>query len=265
MSTANIPPKLVNGALNTVFNSTDFVSQTEAKNDAKNDAKYLKLTGGTLSGGLTANNLTVSTGGTLTSPTGTINGLLTANNLTVSTGGTITTPSITTNGITSLSGTNQFNSNITLPTTYTLSPNLALPSNTQLGGYLTTNATPISASTAVVAVIASLTINPGVWLLCWRGSIFPAGTGSTTYSNMRMSCTTINGAIDSANDVQQRVAISASQTCTFGNTNGYDVSLMGSTIVRPTGATTTYYLNAVSVFTGVASNWRGHIHAVRIA
>ena len=246
MSSANIPPRLVNGQLNSVFNSNDFVSQTEAKYDAKYDARYdaryLKLTGGTLSGGLTTNNITVESGST------------------------ISTPSLTaTNGITS-SGTNQFNSNITLPTTYSVSPNASLPSNTQLGGYLTAQnaGSGVSAATGVVVTICSLELNAGVWLVCWRGSIFPGSTGSSTYSNLRMAISTNGTGINHAIDVQQRVAISASQTCTFGATNGYDVSLMGSTIFRPTD-TTTYYLNAVSIYTGVNSLWRGHIHAVRIA
>lgn len=264
MSSAQLPPKTNNGSLNSVFNASDFVPQTEAKYDAKYDKTYLKLTGGSLSGGLTTTNLTVSTGGTITSPAGTINGLLTANNITVATGGTINTPSITTNGITSSSGINQFDTNITLPTTYSVSPNLDFPTNNQLGGFLTTNATPVAAATGVVAVIASLAINPGVWMVCWRGSIYPTATGSTTYNNIRMSMTTSNGIINHLSDVQQRVSIASSQSCTFNATNGYDVSLMGSTIVRPT-ATTTYYLNGASAFTGVASNWRGHIHAVRIA
>ena len=76
--------------------------------------------------------------------------------------------------------------------------------------------------------------------------------------------TTAEAAMDPTIDIQQRISIAASQTCTFGAVNGYDVSLMGSTIVRPT-ALTTYFLNASSVFTGIASQWRGHIHAVRIA
>lgn len=257
MSSANIPPRLVNGELNSVFNSNDFVSQTEAKYDAKYDTRYLKLTGGTLSGALTTSELTSSSGA--------INGLLTANNITVQSGGTISTPSITTNGITSSSGTNQFNSNITLPTTYSLSPNTALPTSSQLGGFLSAQATGVTASTGVVAVITSLQIPAGVWLVCWRGSIHPV-SGSSTYSNIRMAMTTFNGTIDSSTDIQQRVSIVTSQTCTSGATNGYDVSLMGSSIVRPTGASpTTYYLNVSSVITGVASNYRGHIHAVRIA
>ena len=222
MSNATLPPKTNNGVLNSEFNSSDFAVSA-------NDARYLRLTGGTVSGALAVNSTT------------------------------------TTNGITSLSGTNQFNSNITLPTTYTASPNTALPSNDQLGGFLIVSATGVAASTGVVAVITSLQIPAGVWMVNWRGSIYPSATGSATYSNIRLAMTTINGAIDSTTDVQQRVSVASSHTCTFGATNGYDVSLMGSTIVRPT-ALTTYYLNAASVFTGTpASLWRGHIHAVRIA
>ena len=222
MSNATLPPKTNNGVLNSEFNSSDFAVSA-------NDARYLRLTGGTVSGALAVNSTT------------------------------------TTNGITSLSGTNQFNTNITLPTTYTASPNTALPGNDQLGGFLIVSATGVAASTGVVAVITSLQIPAGVWMVNWRGSIYPSATGSATYSNIRLAMTTSNGTMDHTTDIQQRVSVASSQTCTFGATNGYDVSLMGSTIVRPT-ALTTYYLNAASVFTGTpASQWRGHIHAVRIA
>jgi hypothetical protein len=224
MSSAQLPPKTNNGVLNTEFNSSDFAVSA-------NDARYLKLTGGTVSGSLAVNSTT------------------------------------TTNGITSLAGINQFNTNISLPTTYSASPNLDLPGSGQLGGYLfAQQTTGVTANTGTVAVIVSLDIPAGVWIINWRGSIYPTAAGTTTYSNIRMSMTTSNGTINPSIDVQQRVSIAASQICTFGATNGYDVSLMGSTIVRPTSTTpTTYYLNAASVFSGIASQWRGHIHAVRIA
>ena len=194
-----------------------------------NDARYLRLTGGTIGGALAVNSTT------------------------------------TTNGITSLSGINRFNTNISLPTTYSASPNTDLPGSGQLGCFLfAQQTTGIGASTGVVAVIISLEIPAGVWIVNWRGGIRPNSTGSTTYSNIRLAMTTAEAAMDPAIDIQQRISIAASQTCTFGAVNGYDVSLMGSTIVRPT-ALTTYYLNASSVFTGIASQWRGHIHAVRIA
>jgi hypothetical protein len=222
MSNATLPPRTNNGVLNSEFNSSDFAVSA-------NDTRYLRLTGGTVSGALAVNNST------------------------------------TTNGLTSLSGTNRFNTNISLPTTYSASPNLDLPGSGQLGSYLVAQQTTgVAASTAVVTAIISLDIPPGVWIVNWRGSIYPTVTGTSTYNNIRLSMTTSNGVMDSAGDVQQRISIASSQLCTFNAGNGYDVSLLGSTIVRPT-ATTTYYLNGASVFTGVASNWRGHIHAVRIA
>ena len=194
-----------------------------------NDARYLRLTGGTIGGALAVNNTT------------------------------------TTNGITSLSGINRFNTNISLPTTYSASPNTDLPGSGQLGSFLfAQQTTGIAASTGVVAAIISLEIPAGVWIVNWRGGIRPNSTGSTTYSNIRLAMTTAEALMDHTIDIQQRVSIAASQTCTYNATNGYDVSLMGSTIVRPL-ALTTYYLNASSVFTGIASQWRGHIHAVRIA
>jgi hypothetical protein len=253
---ANLPPKTINGSLNSVFNTNDFASSTEAKNDAKYDGKYLKLTGGTLSGGLTTPSLSVnnsiSTNG-ITSTTGTNQ----FNSLSVNN-------SITTNGITS-TGTNQFNSNITLPTTYNASPNTSLPGTNQLGEYLSVSNSGTNASTGTVLAIVSLTLPPGIWMCVWRASIFPTGTGTGTYSNMRIAFTTTNATITSATDVQQRLSIAASQSCLGGATNGYDVSLMGSTIA-PLTSSTTYYLNAVSVYTSsTTSQWRGHIHAVRIA
>jgi len=237
------PPKIVNGELNSVFNTTDFVATTEGKNDAK----YLKLTGGTLSGGLTTPSLTV-------------NGASSSSTLSVSN-------EITTNGITS-SGTNRFYTNIGLPSTYNSSPNSAFPTSTQMGGFLTVSAgvSPvITASSGTVTAIASLIFPPGVWMVSWRASIYPS-SGSGTYSNIRVAFSTQNGSMAFVTDVQQRVAISSSQTCTQGQANGYDCSLMGSTILQLSGPNTTYYLNGGSVFTSAsASQWRGHIHAVRIA
>ena len=227
--TSTFPPKTVNGSVNTVFNTTDYIPHT----DAKYDAKYLPLTGGILTGGLTTSSLTVSN-------------------------------SISTNGILSSSGVNEFDTNITLPTTYTASPNLTLPSNTQLGGFLSAQSTGVAFSTGVVVAITSLQINAGVWLVCWRGSVYPSVAGSATFSNIRLAFSVNNAEING--EVQQRVTINGTQTCTFGATQGYDVSLMGSTIVRPTSTAipVTYYLNASCTHTGVTSLFRGHIHAVRI-
>jgi len=231
MTTTN-PPRTVNGQLNTVFNASDFV----ATSDTQNDAKYLKLTGGTLTGGLTAPTLNVNN-------------------------------SMTTNGITSASGTNQFNTNIGLPSTYNSTPNTTLPTGNQLGAYLSAvgGVSPvITASTGTVTAIVSLLFTAGVWMVSWRACIYPA-SGSGTYSNIRVAFTTQNGTMAFVTDVQQRVAIASSQTCTFNQSNGYDCSLMGSTILQ-LSANTTYYLNGGSVFTSTgASQWRGHIHAVRIA
>jgi hypothetical protein len=102
-------------------------------------------------------------------------------------------------------------------------------------------------------------------MVSWRASIYPS-SGSGTYSNIRVAFSTQNGSMAFLTDVQQRIAIASSQTCTQGQSNGYDCSLMGSTILQLSGPNTTYYLNGGSVFTSAsASQWRGHIHAVRIA
>lgn len=259
--TSTVAPKTINGQLNSVFNTTDFIPSNDGKNDAKYDAKYLKLSGGTLTGGLTTPSLNVTNGinaSTVTASSGTINGALGVSSLSVNN-------AITTAGITSSSGTNRFDTNITLPTTYNSTPNSSLPSSTQLGGFLSVSQANVSTSTGTVTAICSLQLNAGIWLVCWRGSIYPSASGTGTYSNVRLGITTTSGSLDHSTDVQQRVSIAGSQTCTFGATNGYDISLMGSTIFRPT-ATTTYFLNGASVYTSTpASQWRGHIHAVRIA
>lgn len=221
MSSATLPPKTFNGVLNSEFNSSDF--QVSA-----NDARYLKLTGGTISGALAVNSTT------------------------------------TTNGITSLSGTNQFNTNISLPTTFTASPNTAFPTSSQLGAVLTATQSGLAASTGTVSGFLSLQIPVGVWVVSWRGSIAPTAGGTGTYSNVRFAFSTSNSAIDVTNDTQ-RVQICASQSATQGATHGYEVALMGSTILQ-VNALTTYYLNGCSVYTSTGvSTWRGHIHAVRIA
>ncbi len=239
---STLPPKMVNGNLNSIFNANDFISQT----DAKYDAKYLKLTGGTITGGLTSNTLTVNSTTTLT-------GALTVNNTT------------TTNGITSSSGINQFNSNITLPTTYTVSPNATFPTSSQLGGVFVVNETNgQSAATGVVKTICSLQLSPGVYCISWRGVIAPTAAGNGTYTNVRFALTPTLDTITPADHVQ-RVQICSSQTATQGATHGYECALIGSTILQ-VSALTTYYLNGCSVYTSsTVSKWTGHIHAVRIA
>ena len=255
--TSTQPPRLVNDEIISVFNASDYT----VTGDSKNDAKYLKLSGGTITGGLTTPSLLVNgsiTTNGITSSSGTVNGALSATSVAISN-------SITTNGITSSSGTNQFNTNITLPTTYTATPNSAQPNSNQLGGFLSVSASNVATATGTVTAICSLQLNAGVWLLCWRGSIYPSASGTGTYNNVRLGVTQTSGSLDHTFDIQQRVSYAGTQTCTFGATNGYDISLMGQTIFRPT-ATTTYFLNGASVYTSTpASQWRGFIHAVRIA
>ena len=55
MSTATLPPKTNNGVLNSEFNPSDFTISA-------NDARYLKLTGGTISGALEVNSTTTTNG-----------------------------------------------------------------------------------------------------------------------------------------------------------------------------------------------------------
>ena len=107
----------------------------------------------------------------------------------------------------------------------------------------------------------------GVWVASWRDSIAPTAGGNGTCSNVRFALTTSTtggGTIDPTNDTQ-RVQFFSSQTATQGALHGYEVALMGSTIVQ-VSALTAYYLNGCSVYTSTTvSSWRGHIHAVRIA
>ena len=222
MSSATLPPKTNNGVLNSVFNSSDFAI-------AANDARYLKLSGGTISGALAVNNTT------------------------------------TTNGITSLSGTNQFFSNINLPTTYTSAPNITFPSTSQLGGVTSAYETSgFSAATGVIKSIKSITLSAGVYSVVFRGVISPTAAGTGTYSNVRISLSTNLDAADGATEYN-RVAICSTETATQGAANGYEVALIGSCILQ-VSAQTTYYLNGCSVFTSTQpSKWTGHIQAVRIA
>ena len=221
MSNVALPPKAINGSLNTIFNSSDFTF-------AQNDKTYLKLIGGTITGSLLVNN------------------------------------TISCSGITSSSGLNQFSTNITLPTTFTATPNLTFPDTTQLGGFLTAVETNgIQSSTGTVQAITSLQLNPGVYMVSFRGVIAPTVAGTGTYTNVRFGLSTTSGIMNTT-DIQ-RVQTCASQSATQGSANGYDCALMGSTILQ-VSTLTTYYLNGCSVFTSTQpSKWTGHIHAVRIA
>ena len=219
MATATLPPKTNNGVLNSEFNSSDFAVSA-------NDTRYLKLTGGTISGALAVNSST------------------------------------TTNGLTSLAGTNRFNSNINLPTTYTASPNTAFPTSTQLGGVLTAVETNGQvASPGVIKTIISTILTPGVWIISWRGVISPTAAGTGTYANVRFQFSELE---TMAVSEIQRVQIWSSQSATQGAANGFEVALMGSTILQ-VGVTKTYFLCGCSSYTSTQpSKWTGHIHAVRI-
>ena len=96
-----------------------------------NSAKYVQITSSTMTGSLSAVGLT------------------------------------STNGFTTI-GTTKFNTNITLPTIYKLSPNTALPTTTQLGSIITVTASATADFSNSTASICNITLSVGVWAINYR-------------------------------------------------------------------------------------------------
>ena len=68
-------------------------------------------------------------------------------------------------GLTPTGGVNTLMSNLTLPTTYSASPNTAVPGITQLVSYSTVTYALTTRVSGTLTNIATLSLNPGVYLL----------------------------------------------------------------------------------------------------
>ena len=201
------PPVKHNGTANSIYNNTDWVI-------SGNDAKYVKLTGSTMTGGLSAV------------------------------------------GLTSTGGINTLMSNLTLPTTYTASPNTAVPGITQLGGSTTVTYPLTTGVSGTITNIATVTLTPGVWLLNYRVAMRCTAT-TATLTSFVMALSTTNTALDANTRISENSSHSLNSV---GNNN--EVGNVGSYYLALT-ATTSYYLNYYSLFTGTVQA-TGYVTAIRI-
>ena len=100
-----------------------------------------------------------------------------------------------TNGFTSTSGNIIFNTNITLPTKYNSSPNTALSSATQLGGFITVTAGSVDGVNSSILSIANITLSVGVCAISYRIEVTAAASSSTTLAFV-IALSTTNNALD---------------------------------------------------------------------
>ena len=178
------------------------------------------------------------------------------------TGSTMTGP-LSVVGLTSTNnftttGTNTFNTNITLPTTYNSAPNTALPSVTQLGGIITATASSTAAINNTITSITNITLSVGVWALNYRIAVTATATSSTTTSFI-IALSTTNNLLDANTRISYNCN---SPYLALGGTNN-ESAFVGSYITTVSSSTTTLYLNYYASITGTL-NSSGYIHAVRI-
>jgi hypothetical protein len=160
-------------------------------------------------------------------------------------------------GLTSTGGINTLMSNLTLPTTYTASPNTAVPGITQLGGSTTVTYPLTTGVSGTITNIATVTLTPGVWLLNYRVAMRCTAT-TATLTSFVMALSTTNTALDANTRISENSSHSLNSV---GNNN--EVGNVGSYYLALT-ATTSYYLNYYSLFTGTVQA-TGYVTAIRIA
>ena len=202
------PPVRHNGSANSVYNNTDWVL-------SGNDAKYVKLSGSTMTGGLSAV------------------------------------------GLTSTGGVNTLMSNLTLPSTYSASPNTAVPTITQLGGSTTVTYPLTTGVSGTITNIATITLSAGVWLLNYKVTLRCTAT-TATLTSFVMALSTTNAVLDTSTRISNNSSHSLNSAL-----NNNEVGNIGSYYVALT-ATTSYYLNYYSLFTGTIQA-TGYVTAIRIA
>ena len=203
-----------------VNNSVNSIFNTSDYAVTGNDLKYVKLTGSTMTGGLACLGLT-------------------------------------TNGTNLFTGTNQFNTNISLPIAYNSTPNTAVPTISQLGGTNKQVITSAAYSASTISNIKTISVNQGCYLLIYRLVLTNTSASAITLTAFSGSISTTNNALDE----DYRVSDYSSQT--LAATNG-QTSVTGSFYYQlNTGTSSTLYLNYFATASG-SVNISGYIQAVRI-
>ena len=160
-------------------------------------------------------------------------------------------------GLTSTGGINRLMSNLTLPTTYSASPNTAVPSITQLGGSTTVTYPLTTGVSGTITNIATISLTAGVWLINYRVVMRCTAT-TATLTSFVMALSTTNAVLDANSRLSNNSSHSLNSA---GNNN--EVGNVGS-FYLPLTATTSYFLNYFSLFTGTVQA-TGYVTAIRIA
>ena len=171
--------------------------------------------------------------------------------------GALACPGITSTGINTFSGTNQFNSNISLPAAYNATPNTALPTMSQIGGSNKQVAASIAYTSGTITNLKTISLNQGCYLLIYRVMLYNPSATNATVGALAASISTTPNALDDD----------------FRNSNFYSTSIgqAGQTSISGsgyyqmnTGASTTLYLNYYAT-ASASVNVSGYIQAIRIA
>ena len=202
------PPVVHNGNVNSIFNNTDWLLSA-------NDAKYVKISGSTMTGGLSAV------------------------------------------GLTSTGGVNRIMSNLTLPSTYTASPNTAVPGIAQLGGSTTVTYPLTTGVSGTITNIATISLNPGIYLINYKVTMRCVAT-TATLTSLVISLSTTNAVLDASTRISENSSHSLNSAL-----NSNEVGIVGSYYL-PLTATTSYFLNYYSLFSGTIQA-TGYVTAIRIA
>ena len=109
-----------------------------------------------------------------------------------------------TNGRTT-TGTTTFNTNITLPTTYNLSPNTATSKATQLGGIFNVTASATADISSSTASLCNITLSVGVWSFNCR-ILLLATTNLSTTSAYVLALSFANKTLDANTRISHNVS-----------------------------------------------------------
>ena len=171
--------------------------------------------------------------------------------------GALACQGLTTTGVNTISGTNQINSNIGLPTVYNAAPNNAAPTISQLGGNNKQVATAIAYTATTVTNLKTISLNQGCYLLNYQVILTNTSGSVVTVSGFSISVSTTNNALDAdyrvTNNATQTLAVTVGATALSGSVYYQLVS----------GTSATLYLNYFAT-ASASVNVSGYIQAIRI-
>ena len=154
------------------------------------------------------------------------------------------------------SGSNQFNTNISLPSVYNALPNNAVPTISQLGGINKQIATPIPYVANVKTNIKTISLNQGCYLLIYRVVLTNSSGANVTINPFSASVSTTNFNLD--DDFREsNYATQTIPTTAQTSLSGCFYYQLGA------GTSVTLYLNYFATASASVDE-AGYVQAVRI-